>query len=91
MGKVFFVADVHLGLKAGDPRRREKDFTAFVESLPEDTDALYLLGDIWDFWYEYRDVVPKGYVRLLGALASLVDRGVSFINSPSFRRASERL
>ena len=39
-------------------------------------EALYLLGDIWDFWYEYRDVVPKGYVRVFGALADLMDRGV---------------
>lgn len=76
MGKVFFVADVHLGLDVASPRKREEDFTAFLRSLPEDTEALYLLGDIWDFWYEYRDVVPRGYVRLLGALADLTDRGV---------------
>lgn len=76
MGKAFFVADVHLGLNVADPKRRERDFTAFVESLPADTHSLYLLGDIWDFWYEYRDVVPRGYVRLLGALAHAVDRGV---------------
>ena len=76
MGKTFFVADVHLGLNAGNPKERERDFTAFLKSLPSDTEALYLMGDIWDFWYEYRDVVPRGYVRVLGALADLVDRGV---------------
>lgn len=76
MGKTFFVADVHLGLNAGNPKERERDFTAFLKSLPSDTEALYLMGDIWDFWYEYRDVVPRGYVRVLGALAELVDRGV---------------
>lgn len=76
MGKTFFVSDVHLGLPVAAPERRERDFTAFLRSLPDDTETLYLLGDIWDFWYEYRDVVPRGYVRVLGALADLVDRGV---------------
>lgn len=74
--KTFFVADVHLGLKVGDHADRERRFVSFLEGLPEDTEALYLLGDIWDFWYEYRDVVPKGYVRVFAALQALMDRGV---------------
>ena len=73
----YFVSDVHLGLQVDDPAAREARFVDFLRSLPEDTDALYLLGDIWDFWYEYRDVVPKGYVRVFGAIADLIDRGVS--------------
>ncbi len=72
----YFVSDVHLGLKVGDPEERERRFVGFLRSLPEETDALYLLGDIWDFWYEYRDVVPKGYVRVFSALTDLMDRGV---------------
>ncbi len=60
----------------GDPEDRERRFVDFLRSLPEETDTLYMLGDIWDFWYEYRDVVPKGYVRVFAALQSLMDRGV---------------
>ncbi len=67
---------MHLGLQVGDPADRERRFAGFLRSLPEETDALYLLGDIWDFWYEYRDVVPKGYVRVFSALVDLIDRGV---------------
>lgn len=74
--KTFFVSDVHLGLQVGDPAGRERRFADFLQGLPEDTDTLYLLGDIWDFWYEYRDVVPKGYIRVFSALQSLMDRGV---------------
>ncbi len=72
----YFVSDVHLGLRIGDPSDRERRFAGFLRSLPEETDDLYLLGDIWDFWYEYRDVVPKGYVRVLSALVDLMERGV---------------
>lgn len=73
----YFVADVHLGLAVKDPDERESRFTAFLHSIPaEKTEALYLLGDIWDFWYEYRDVVPKGYVRVFSALLDLMDAGV---------------
>lgn len=71
------MSDVHLGLKVGDHAAREAAFVDFLRSInPADTEAVYLLGDIWDFWYEYRDVVPRGYVRVLGALAGLVDAGV---------------
>lgn len=78
MGKklTYFVSDVHLGLQVADPAAREARFVGFLRSLPEETAALYLLGDIWDFWYEYRDVVPKGYVRVLAAIQDLMDRGV---------------
>lgn len=74
--KTYFVSDVHLGLQVADPDDRERRFVSFLRGLPEDTEALYLLGDIWDFWYEYRHVVPKGYVRVLSALVDLLDRGV---------------
>ena len=74
--RTYFVSDVHLGLQVADPAGREARFVHFLRSLPEDTEALYLLGDIWDFWYEYRDVVPKGYTRVFAALQDLMDRGV---------------
>ena len=73
----YFVSDVHLGLDVNDPADREARFVEFLRTLPEDTAALYMLGDIWDFWYEYRDVVPKGYVRVFSALLELMDRGVA--------------
>ena len=73
----YFVSDVHLGLQVSDPEGREARFVSFLKGIPAaETEALYLLGDIWDFWYEYRDVVPKGYVRVFGALADLMDAGV---------------
>ncbi|MBO7192520.1 MAG: UDP-2,3-diacylglucosamine diphosphatase [Bacteroidales bacterium] len=74
--KTYFVSDVHLGLQVGYPADRERRFADFLNGLPADTDAVYLLGDIWDFWYEYKDVVPKGYIRTFAALTSLMDRGV---------------
>lgn len=73
----YFVSDVHLGLDVKDPAAREARFVAFLKGIPaEETEALYLLGDIWDFWYEYKDVVPKGYVRVFAALTDLMDAGV---------------
>ena len=75
--RTYFASDVHLGLQVADPAGREARFVAFLKGIPtEETEALYLLGDIWDFWYEYRDVVPKGYVRVFAALQDLMDAGV---------------
>ena len=74
----WFVSDVHLGLDVLDPKAREARFVAFLRSIPAgETEALYLLGDIWDFWYEYRDVVPKGYVQVFAALQDLMAEGVA--------------
>ena len=72
----YFVSDVHLGLRVADPAAREERFVSFLKGLPQETASLYMLGDIWDFWYEYRDVVPKGYVKVFAALMGLMDRGV---------------
>ena len=75
--KVYFVSDVHLGLQVSDPEGRERRFVEFLRSIRrEDTLALFMLGDIYDFWYEWKHVVPKGYVRVLSALCDLVDSGV---------------
>ncbi len=73
----YFVSDVHLGLDVAGPQAREAAFVRFLKEIPRyETDAVYLLGDIWDFWYEYKDVVPRGYVRVFAALLDLMDAGV---------------
>jgi len=76
-GTAYFVSDVHLGLQVADPADRERRFVDFLHSIREDASSVYLLGDIWDFWYEYKHVVPKGYVRVFAALTELMDRGVN--------------
>lgn len=75
-GGYFFVSDVHLGSISDTDGVREKNFVEFLRSIPEGTRGLYMLGDIFDFWVEYRNVVPRGYVRVLGELARLADSGV---------------
>ena len=76
-GDIYFVSDVHLGLGTKDPAEREARFLSFLKAIPRDrTRALYLLGDIWDFWYEYHDVVPRVGARVVAALIALMDDGV---------------
>ena len=73
----YFVSDVHLGLRLPEAPERERQFVKFLRDIPvEETEALFMLGDIWDFWYEYRDVVPKGYAQVFAALLDLMDAGV---------------
>ena len=72
-GKYYFVSDLHLGVP--DPeRKRERLFVDFLKGLPVDTKGLFLLGDIFDFWVDYRDVVPRGSVRALAAIAEVAER-----------------
>ena len=76
----YFVSDIHLG--AGTPdeaRATEQRFLEFLDGIEHDVEALYLVGDIFDFWWEYSRVVPKGFVRTLGRLASMADRGVRVV------------
>lgn len=83
MKKTYFASDTHLGLTVGDPADREMRFLSFLKGIdPEDTEALYLLGDIFDFWYEYKDVVPKGYTRILARIQDLIDAGVKVCLCP---------
>lgn len=73
----YFVSDVHLGLGLNDPADREARFVSFLKGIPrEKAVALFMLGDIWDFWYEYRDVVPRCGTRVIAALVDLMDSGV---------------
>jgi len=57
-------------------RRRERDFVQWLDTIKNDADAIFLLGDIFDFWFEYRHAVPRGFMRLLGKLAELTDSGI---------------
>jgi len=75
--KIYFASDIHLGLYPYDKsRKREKVFVRWLDEISRDASALYLLGDIFDYWYEYKKVVPRGFVRTLGKLAELADRGI---------------
>jgi UDP-2,3-diacylglucosamine hydrolase len=75
--KIYFLSDFHLG--APDHERslvREKILVQFLDEIKANAAEIFLVGDMFDFWYEYRKVVPKGYVRLLGKLAELTDAGI---------------
>ena len=73
----YFISDLHLGAKyMSDPVERERRVCRFLDSIKQDAAELYLLGDILDYWYEYKYVVPRGYIRFLGKLAELADAGV---------------
>lgn len=75
--KIYFASDQHFG--APTPREsapRERAFVAWLDSIKKDAAALFLLGDLFDFWFEYKTVVPKGFVRVLGKLAELSDAGI---------------
>ena len=77
MKPVYFLSDAHLGSLAIPHRRmQERRVVNFLDSIKHKAGAVYLLGDIFDFWHEYRTVVPKGYTRLLGKLSELTDRGI---------------
>lgn len=75
--KIYFLSDFHLGAPDYDSSLvREKKVVAFLESIRHDAAMIFIVGDIFDFWYEYKKVVPKGYVRLLGKLAEITDSGI---------------
>lgn len=76
----YFVSDIHLGSgDASEVRAVEHRFLEFLRNIEHDAEALFLVGDIFDFWFEYRRVVPKGFVRILGQLASMSDRGIRIV------------
>lgn len=75
--KVYFASDQHLGAPTAElSMPREKKFVAWLDEIKTDAEALFLLGDLFDFWFEYKTVVPKGFVRVLGKLAELKDAGI---------------
>lgn len=76
-GKIFFASDFHLGLIAGsNPSEREKRVVRWLNEIQTEAAEIYLLGDIFDFWWEYKLVVPRGFTRFLGTLASITDSGI---------------
>lgn len=75
--KIYFVSDQHFGAPTPEASKvREKVFLNWLNEIEENVSVLFLLGDLFDFWFEYKEVVPKGFVRVLGKLANLVDSGI---------------
>ncbi len=75
--RIYFASDFHLGIP--DPEsslQREKKLVHWLEDIRNDAHEVYLMGDIFDFWFEYKSAVPKGYVRLLGKITELTDSGI---------------
>jgi len=75
--KIYFISDFHLGVPDyASSLEREKKIVRWLDIIQKDVQILYLMGDVFDYWFEYSHTVPKGYVRLLGKLAELADKGV---------------
>lgn len=75
--KIYFASDFHLGVQPkATSQDRERRVISWLDNIKSDAAELFLVGDIFDFWFEYRTVVPKGYIRFLGKLAELADLGV---------------
>ncbi|MFA7448019.1 MAG: UDP-2,3-diacylglucosamine diphosphatase [Weeksellaceae bacterium] len=75
--KVYFASDQHLGApNDAESRIRELRFVKWLDEIKPDCQVLFLLGDLFDFWYEYKQVVPRGFVRTLGKLAEFADSGI---------------
>jgi len=76
-GKKIFASDFHLGLKAGaNPVERERKIVQWLNSVIPDASEIFLLGDIFDFWWEYKLVVPRGFTRFLGTVSTITDSGI---------------
>ncbi|BDS14064.1 UDP-2,3-diacylglucosamine diphosphatase [Aureispira anguillae] len=77
MKKIYFASDFHLGAPTFEAsQKRELKILRWLRSIEHNAEAIFLVGDIFDFWFEYKTVVPKGAIRLLGKLAELSDRGI---------------
>lgn len=74
---IYFLSDFHLGVPDhASSLIREKKVVRFLSGIKENAAAVFIVGDLFDFWYEYKKVVPKGFVRILGKLAELTDSGI---------------
>ena len=74
---IYFASDFHLGIPDRQSSLvREKRLIRWLSSIENDAEAIYLMGDLFDFWFEYRTVVPKGFTRLFSKLAELTDKGI---------------
>lgn len=77
MTRIYFASDLHLGVPNREKSlEREKLFVKWLDEIKKDATAIFLVGDVFDFWFEYKKAVPKGYVRLLGKLAEIRDTGI---------------
>ena len=75
--KLFFASDFHLGIpNTEESLVREKKLVSWLDQIKNEAFEIYLMGDVFDFWFEYKTVIPKGFVRLLGKLAEITDSGV---------------
>lgn len=75
--KIYFASDFHLGVPNYEKsREREKTLVNWLESIRSDAQEIYLVGDLFDFWFEYKHTIPKGYIRFLGKIAELNDSGI---------------
>jgi len=75
--KIYFISDFHLGAPdAATSLVREKKIVRFLDEVKHEAAEIFIVGDLFDFWYEYKKVVPKGYVRILGKMAELTDAGI---------------
>jgi UDP-2,3-diacylglucosamine hydrolase len=78
--KIYFISDAHLGLASREEEiGKELRLVRFLDRILHDADRLYIVGDLFDYWFEYKTVVPKGYYRLFSKLAELTDSGVRLI------------
>lgn len=76
--KIYFASDFHLGApNYTASRERERLVVQWLDAIKEDAQAIYLVGDVFDFWFDYKTVVPRGYIRLLGKLAELREAGIA--------------
>ena len=75
--KIYFASDNHLGSPSDNVSRlKEKKFIKWLDFIKKDASSIFLLGDLFDFWFEYKMVVPKGFTRVLGKLAEISDSGI---------------
>jgi len=75
--KIYFASDFHLGTPDYDSSLiREKKVVSWLDEIKNDAEEIFLIGDVFDFWFEYKHVIPKGYTRLLGKLSELSDSGI---------------
>ena len=75
--KIYFVSDCHFGVPTREKSlKRERLFIEWLDTIRDDVQELYIMGDLFEFWFEYKTVVPKGYVRMLGRLAEVTDAGI---------------
>lgn len=75
--KIYFASDFHLGVPSYEESRKREDLIVkWLDEVSKDAKAIFLVGDIFDFWFEYKNAIPKGFVRLQGKIAELTDKGI---------------